>query len=161
MRKAMPKKVKLTRAVSVEELEDRYRKEANPRVKERLLVLIHLCEGQSAVFTSQSVKCSKRSITRWVKAYNEKGYEGLIPKFTGGPKPTLTANVWNEILAEIDNKGLTIKDVAVYIKNSRGVTYKYNTLWKILRKKYHVKYGKPYKVNTKRPNDAEAILKKD
>ena len=156
----MPKKVKLTRVVSVEELKDKYRKEANPRVKKRLLVLIHLCEGQSAVFTSQAVKCNKRSITRWVNAYNEKSYEGLIPKFTGGPKPTLTANSWEQILAEIDNKGLTIKDVAVYIKNSRGVTYKYNTLWKILRKKYHVKYGKPYKVNTKRPNDAEAILKK-
>ena len=156
----MPKKVKLTQVTPVEELKDKYKKETNPRVKERLLALIHITEGQSAVYTSQAIKHSKRSITRWVKTYNEKGYEGLIPKFTGGPKPTLTANVWNEILAEIDNKGLTIKDVAVYIKNSRGVTYKYNTLWKILRKKYHVKYGKPYKVNTKRPHDAEAILKK-
>lgn len=156
----MSKKVKLTRVVSVEELKNRYRKEANPRVKQKLLALIHICEGQSAVFTSQAIKCSKRSITRWVKAYNEKGYEGLIPKFTGGPKPTLNANVWAQILGEIDNKGLTIKDVAIYIKNSRGITYKYNTLWKILRKKYRVKYGKPYKVNTKRPDDAEAILKK-
>ena len=92
----MPKKVKLTRAVSVEELKDRYRKEANPRVKERLLVLIHLCEGQSAVFTSQAVKCSKRSISRWVNAYNERGYEGLIPQFTGGPKPNLPDSVWDE-----------------------------------------------------------------
>ena len=156
----MPKKVKLTQVIPVDELKDKYKKETNPRVKERLLALIHITEGQSAVYTSQAIKHSKRSITRWVKTYNEKGYEGLIPKFTGGPKPTLTANVWNEILAEIDNKGLTIKDVAVYIKNSRGVTYKYNTLWKILRKKHHVKYGKPYKVNKKRPNDAEAILKK-
>jgi len=156
----MPKKVKLTQVIPVDELKDKYKKETNPRVKERLLALIHITEGQSAVYTSQAIKHSKRSITRWVKTYNEKGYEGLIPKFTGGPKPTLTANVWNEILGEIDNKGLTIKDVAVYIKNSRGVTYKYNTLWKILRKKYHVKYGKPYKVNTKRPDDAEAILKK-
>ena len=156
----MPKKVKLTQVIPVDELKDKYKKETNPRVKERLLALIHITEGQSAVYTSQAIKHSKRSITRWVKTYNEKGYEGLIPKFTGGPKPTLTANVWNEILAEIDNKGLTIKDVAVYIKNSRGVTYKYNTLWKILRKKYQVKYGKPYKVNTKRPDDAEAILKK-
>ena len=156
----MPKKVKLTQTTPVNELKDKYKKETNPRVKERLLALIHITEGQTAVYTSQAIKHSKRSITRWVKTYNEKGYEGLSPKFTGGPKPTLPANVWKEILGEIDNKGLTIKDVAVYIKNSRGVTYKYNTLWKILRKKYHVKYGKPYKVNTKRPNDAEAILKK-
>jgi putative transposase len=156
----MPKKVKLTQISPVDELKDKYKKETNPRVKERLLALIHITEGQTAVYTSQAIKHSKRSITRWVKAYNEKGYEGLIPKFTGGPKPTLPANVWKEILAEIDNKGLTIKDVGVFVKNSRGVTYKYNTLWKILRKKYHVKYGKPYKVNTKRPNDAEVILKK-
>ena len=156
----MPKKVKLTPLVPVEELKNKYKKETNPRVKERLLALIHITEGQTAVYTSQAIKHSKRSITRWVKNYNEKGDEGLIPKFTGGPKPTLNNNTWEQILGEIDNKGLTIKDVAVYIKNSRGVTYKYHTLWKILRKKYHVKYGKPYKVNSKRPDDAEVILKK-
>jgi transposase len=55
---------------------------------------------------------------------------------------------------------MTLRDVVVYIKNSRGVTYSYKTVWYILRKKKKVKYGKPYIKNIKRPDDAEDNLKK-
>ena len=44
----MPKKVKLTNLTPLEELKNKYKKETNPRVKERLLALIHITEGQTA-----------------------------------------------------------------------------------------------------------------
>src|ERR1035438_502054 len=80
--KNMPKKVKLTNLTPLEELKNKYKKETNPRVKEKLLTLIHITEGQTAVYTSQAIKHSKRSITRWVKTYNENGLEGLDRKST-------------------------------------------------------------------------------
>ena len=67
---------------------------------------------------------------------------------------------WDKIIDEIENKGMTLRDVVVYIKNSRGVTYSYKTVWYILRKKKKGKYGKPYIKNIKRPDDAEDTLKK-
>ena len=55
---------------------------------------------------------------------------------------------------------MTIKDVAVYVKDTRGVHYAYKTVWEVLRKEKKVKYGKAYKMNSKRPPNAEEILKK-
>ena len=65
------------------------------------------------------------------------------------------------MVKEIENKGMTIRDVVVYVKNTRRVEYAYKTVWRILRKEKKAGYGKPYKLNAKRPENAEEILKKD
>jgi transposase len=67
---------------------------------------------------------------------------------------------WDKVVKEIEDKNMTIKDVRVYIKTTRGIDYSYDMVWKVLRKKMKVKYGKPYIMNAKRPDDAEEILKK-
>jgi transposase len=55
---------------------------------------------------------------------------------------------------------MTLKDVRIYIKNTRGVQYSYGGVWKIFRKKLKARYGKPYIKNEKRPTDADKIFKK-
>lgn len=97
---------------------------------------------------------------RWAKRWNKKGHNGLIPHFTGGPKPKITSDVWDKILGEIENKGMTLKDVKVYVKTKHGVDYDYNSVWYWVRKKKKTRYGKPYLEDERRPKDAEEILKK-
>lgn len=152
-------RVHLTRQVSLDELRGRYRSEKDSRVKERLLAILHLYEGKMVKEVSNIVKRSVRSIERWVREWNESGYEGLTPRFTGGPKPKLADSEWDKIVKEIENRGMTLKDVAVYVKDTRGVHYGYKGVWEVLRRKRHVPYGKPYKMNRKRPENAEEILK--
>jgi len=82
------------------------------------------------------------------------------PKFTGGPKPRLSNDEWDKIIKEIEGKGMTIKDVAIYVKNTRRVYYTYAGVWKVLRRRKKVPYGKAYKMNSKRPPNAEGMLKK-
>lgn len=156
----MPKKPKVVKHLTREELEEKYKSEKNSMVKERLLALLHLYEGKGIPEVSRITKRSKSSIRRWLKKWNEKGYEGLIPKLTGGPKPRLSDSEWDKVLEEIEGEGLTIKDVKVYVKTTRGVEYSYSMVWHILREKKKVKYGKPYPRNSKRPENAEDILKK-
>ena len=55
---------------------------------------------------------------------------------------------------------MTIRDVAVYVRRTRGVEYAYKTVWWILRRKRRVKYGKPYVRSLKRAENAEDLLKK-
>ena len=43
---------------------------------------------------------------------------------------------------------MTLKDLKVYAKNTRGVEYSYKTIWRIMRR--GVKYGKPYIMNGRR-----------
>ncbi len=152
--------VHLTRPIDINELSDKYRNEKDPRVKERLLALIHLYEGKTVKEVSTIVKRSIRTVERWVSAWNKSGYEGLAPQFTGGPKPKLSVDEWDKIVKEIKEKGMTIKDVTVYVNDTRGVHYGYKGVWEVLRRKRHVPYGKAYKMNEKRPSNAEETLKK-
>ncbi|MDG6927038.1 MAG: helix-turn-helix domain-containing protein [Nitrososphaerota archaeon] len=102
-------KVHLTRPIEIKELNERYRTEKDPRVKERLLALIHLYEGKTVIEASRIIKRSVRTVERWISSWNENGYEGLEPSFTGGPKPKLTDSEWDEIVKEIENKGSKLR----------------------------------------------------
>lgn len=143
-----------------DELEAAYRSEKDPRVKERLLALLHIYEGESVPEASRAVKRSVRSVKRWLKAWNANGYEGLAPSFDGGPKPRMERNEWDKIVEEVRGKNMTLRDVTVYVKTTRGVEYSYDMVWRVLRKEKRVRYGKPYAMNDKRPEDAPEILKK-
>jgi transposase len=73
----------------------------------------------------------------------------------------ISSNEWDNIIEEIEDKGMTIKDVVNYVKETRNVDYSYKLAWKVLRVNKKVKYGKPYIRNNKRPVDAESLLKKE
>lgn len=155
----MPRKAAIKRHLSKEELEDRYRRESNPRLKERLLAILHLYDGKGEWEVSRIIKRSERSVRRWLRAWNNKGYGGLMPSFKGGPKPRMPEGEWDRIIEEIEGKGMTLKDVKVYVKDTRGIDYSYKTVWYVLRKKRKVKYGKPFIQSDKRPKNAEEVLK--
>jgi len=158
---SMPRRLNLVRHLTREELEERYRKEKDARLKERLQAVFLLYEGKKTEDVASIVKRARSTIENWISGWNEHGFDGLVPKFDGGPKPKVEESEWDKIVKEIENRGMTIRDVVVYVKDSRGVNYAYKTVWKILRKERKVRYGKAYKMNAKRPADAEGILKKD
>jgi len=156
----MPRKLNLVRHLTREELEEGYRKERNARLKERLHAILLLYEGRKTEEVARIVKRARSTLEEWIGSWNERGYDGLVPNFTGGPKPKIADGEWDRVVKEIENRSMTIRDVVVYVKDTRGVEYAYKTVWKILRKEKKVRYGKPYKMNMKRPVDAEGILKK-
>jgi putative transposase len=156
----MPRKLNLTRHLTRDELEERYRKEKESRLRERLQAILLLYEGKKTGDVASSVKRARSTVENWISAWNERGVDGLIPRFTGGPKPRMEQSEWDRVVKEIENKGMTLRDVEVYVKDTRGVRYAYATVWKALRKQRKVRYGKAYKMNAKRPPDAERILKK-
>ena len=157
----MSRRVTIVRHLSKEELERRYREEKNPRVKERLLAILLLYDGKKVSETPSLVRRSRSTVEEWLRRWNEDGYDALIPTFTGGPKPRITSSEWDDVIDEIEDRGMAIKDVTAYVKSTRRVSYSYKTVWEILRKKKHVRYGKPYIRNRLRPGNAEEILKKN
>ncbi len=158
---SMPRKLNLVKHLTREELEERYRREKRDmRLKERLQAILLLYDGKKTEDVASIVRRSRSTIENWISAWNERGVDGLIPNFTGGPKPRMADSEWDRIVKEIEGKGMTLKDVEVYVKDTRGVHYAYKTVWKALRKERKVRYGKAYKMNAKRPDNAEEILKK-
>jgi len=158
----MPRKPKVIKHLTKEELEERYRKEKDSTIKERLLAILLLYDGKNIYEVAEIIRRSERTIKEWLKRWNERGYEGILPETSKrGRKPKISNEEWDKILKEIEGKGMTIKEVTVYVKTTRGVEYAYKTVWTILRKKKKVRYGKPYIQNSKRPENAEEILKKE
>jgi len=158
----MPRKPKVIKHLTKEELEKKYRKEKDSTIKERLLAILLLYDGKNIYEVAEIIRRSERTIKEWLKRWNKEAYEGILPKVSRrGRKPKISGEEWDKILKEIEGKGMTIKEVAVYVKTTRGVEYAYKTIWTILRKKKKVKYGKPYIQNSKRPENAEEILKKE
>ncbi len=157
----MPQKTELKMDISRKELDKMYMEEKNPRMKERLLAISLLSEGKSISDVASTLRRSVRSIERWVNAWNAGGYDGLLPKFTGGPKPMLSDEEWDKVLDEIGEKGYDIRQVMVYVNTTRGVQYTYSGVWEVLRRGRKVRYGKPLKTEKNRPSNAEDILKKN
>jgi transposase len=69
--------------------------------------LLLLYEGKKVSKLPSIIKRSRTSIEDWIKRWNKQGYQGLIPHFTGGPKPKISD--WDKIIDEIENKGMTFQ----------------------------------------------------
>jgi putative transposase len=156
----MTKRVNLVMHLTREELEDRYKKERNGKIKERALAIMMLYGGTEEKEVARTLNRCVKTIRNWVASWNKNGYDGLTPHFTGGPKPKLPDSEWDKIVKEIEDKDMDLKQVTVYVNTTRGVKYAYTGVWRVLRKRMHVPYGKPYPKNAKRPEDADAVLKK-
>lgn len=157
----MPRKPHVSKHIPEDELERMYRLETNSRLKERLLAIILLYDGMNIYEVSAILRRCDRTIKEWLSRWNKNGYLGLVPGKGGGRKWKMPYDMWDDILEEIEGKGMTIGDVVDYVKTTRGVKYSYKRVWTILRKKKKVRYGKPYIQNQKRPENAELDLKKD
>jgi transposase len=103
----MGRKLNLVKHMSKQEIEAKYKQEKNPRVKERLLAILLLYEGKKVSELPSFIKRSRTSIEDWIKRWNKQGYQGLIPHFTGGPKPKISD--WDKVIDEIENKGMTFQ----------------------------------------------------
>ncbi len=157
----MVRKPTIVRHISRIDLDELYKDEKNIRIKERLLAIIHLYEGKNVYEVADILRRSEKTIKNWLSSWNKQGYEGLIPQNRNGKEPMIPFDEWDKIIQEIEGKGMTIKDVIKYAKDTRGIEYSYKGGWRILRAVKKVKYGKPYIRNNKRPAGAESFLKKD
>ncbi len=156
----MTRKIEIIRHIPEAELEQFYREEKNTRIKERLHTILLLYRGYRADETAKILRRGYATVRRWKDAWNEGGYEGLKPNFTGGYKPMISSSIWDEIIEDIKDKAMTLRDVQVYVNTKYGVDYAYHGVWHWVRGKKKVPYGKPYLRDTRRPEDAEEILKK-
>ncbi len=156
----MTRKVELVGHVPEGELEELYLGEKDVRVRERLHAVLLLYRGYEAKEVAVILRRGYATVRRWKDAWNRGGYEALKPDFKGGYEPRVSSSKWDEILEEVKERGMTLKDVQVYVNTKYGVDYAYTTVWYWVRKKKKAPYGKPYPMDTRRPEDAEMVLKK-
>ena len=127
-------KKKLRDDISLDEIKRLYKRERDGRVKEKLLTIKLAYEGTKVSEIAQQLGVCQKTIYNWLDVWNQDSFKGLKPKHEkAGRKSYLTTQEWEAILDEIKDKNFKIKDIQEYVKKTRGKTYSYKAIWKILK----------------------------
>jgi putative transposase len=137
-----------------------YKKENDPKVKERLLLVIRVREdGQIPFRVAQEMHRSNPWASDWLKRYDKEGLEGLKDRTKSGRPPKLSKEISYKIKQELkeSNQGWTTKQVEELIVKESGIKYHYIHIYRILRK-WGFKQKVPKKVHV---NTAASIEEKN
>ncbi len=103
-----------------------YKKENDPKVKERLLLVIRVREdGQIPFRVVKEMHRSSPWASDWLKRYDNEGIEGLKNKPKSGRSPELSEEISFSIKKELSNskQGWTTKQVEELIVKKSGIKY--------------------------------------
>ncbi len=130
----------------------------------RVYLIKMVKNGDTIKNASHIVGVSRKTGERWVKDYNEKGIDGLIPDYSNcGLESELTDEMLEILYYYIthDDKGYTIEDVRDLIYSLFKINFSYNHVWFITRKKLGLNYGKPFIKYESRTEEDLNLFKKN
>ena len=133
-------------------------------VYNRLVFIRSIKNGNTIKDTARILDIDRRTGSEWLKNYNEKGVNGLIPHFNErGRKCLLTDEKLKELEREVVEKRSirSIKDAQKYISSKFSIDYSYKQVWEIMRVKLDFNYGKPFLKYKERPENYKEELKKN
>ena len=151
----------IIRHVTLEDLNKKIkREEKSVRVLERLYFIRFLYKGDKINAACEKVNISEPTGYSWLASWNNQGYSGLVPNFSGGPKPKLGDAEREELKRMLSAKDAwTLKEVKMLVKDKFNVEYSEMQVWRMLTS-WNMHHAKPYVLDKRRPDDAETILKK-
>jgi putative transposase len=128
------------------------------RLVRRLCFVKNLYNGQTQQQAGDAVGVSQPTSSRWARAWNDAGVEGLRPRFGGGRPPKLPPAQWDDICAVLeDGQPWTSREIHALIEDRYGVTYHPTHLARKLRTS-GMNYAKPRPMDPRSPDDADEIL---
>ena len=129
----------------------------------RILAVKLVKLGHTRTEVGKLLNYNRMTVGRWVKNYDEKGFDGLIADYSNcGSECRLT----DEQLAELreiitdPNEHYDIKRVQRLIEEKYEVKYSYKQVWVITRQKLKLNYREPNLRYLEAPEDAEEQFKK-
>ena len=157
----MSRGVQLVRHLSEEELRVLIRGERDGRMRERLIFIMSLYEGESVECAARKLGRVKATAYSWLRRWNQGGAEGLRPDFSKAGRPSkLSAEEREELRMILKAQGCwTTREVRTLIQESFGAEYSVMSVYRLLRG-LGLRYGKPYPKDYRRPEDAEERLKR-
>lgn len=152
--------LKITYPVELEELKEALAREKNPKVRERIRIIMHIKQGLSGRKTAKLMGLSRDTVSRWVKRFNKEGFAGLYDRPRPGGKPKVDQQKITEILETHPQKlgynieGWTAKVLHVHILKTFNVKYHPNYIYQLVdRLGYSLIVPRPE--STKRASEEE------
>ena len=151
-------KVKIVEPKRLDEFLDR-KKDKSEDFKALVLKLVNRTGNVKEVSDITGVPGA--TIYGWIREWNQEKEISLENRRGegGGRKPKLTPEYLEKLKSELKKKEYwTTKEVRVLIKEQFGVEYSDDQIVRILRDKLKMHFSKPFPMDYRRPEDAEAIL---
>lgn len=121
------------KSTSVKQLEQMYKQEKDPKVKTKLLVVIHKKESKKHKEITNSLKVSDSTIKRIVKRFRKQGKDGLYRKIGSGSSGYLSDSQRQQLVNHIEQTNPTSRQINQYIQDNFGKSFHPFALPKFLR----------------------------
>jgi putative transposase len=153
--------IPIQRLMNIEELNRKIKSvEKDVKILKRLYFIKFRYNGDSVEKASEKVGVTKRIGYIWQNRWNEKGYEGIIPRYAGGRPSKISEQQKKELEQILRRKeSWTTKEIKDVISREFSVDYSLKQIYIILRD-MGMNFGKPYPRDYRRPPNAEEMLKK-
>jgi putative transposase len=153
--------IPIWRLMNIEELNRKIKSvEKDVKILKRLYFIKFRYNGDSVEKASEKVGVTKRIGYIWQNRWNEKGYEGIIPRYAGGRPSKISEQQKKELEQILRRKeSWTTKEIKDVISREFSVDYSLKQIYIILRD-MGMNFGKPYPRDYRRPPNAEEMLKK-
>jgi len=153
--------IPIQRLMHIEELNRMIKSvEKDVKILKRLYFIKFRYNGDSVEKASEKVGVTKRIGYIWQNRWNEKGYEGIIPRYAGGRPSKISEQQKKELEQILRRKeSWTTKEIKDVISREFSVDYSLKQIYIILRD-MGMNFGKPYPRDYRRPPNAEEMLKK-
>ena len=159
--------LRITYPVTLEELKEALAREKNPKIRERIRIIMHIKQGLSGRKTAKLTGPSRDTISRWVKRFNKNGFDGLHDKPRKGGKPKVDPQKIIDILEKdprefgYNIEGWTAKVLHVHILKAFGVNYHPNYIYQLVRRLgYSLIVPRPENIKKASEAEREAFKKK-
>jgi putative transposase len=153
--------IPIQRLINIEELNRKIKSvEKDVKILKKLHFIKFRYNGDSVEKASEKVGVTKRIGYIWQNRWNEKGYEGIIPRYAGGRPSKISDQQKNKLEQILRRKeSWTTKEIKDVISREFNVDYSLKQIYIILRD-MGMNFGKPYPRDYRRPPNAEEVLKK-
>lgn len=133
----MGQKLYIETELTIQDFRRIIRNEADGRVRQRLLGMLHMLQGRSVPQAAWAIGLSQRKLRNWVHRFNSDGIDGLRDRPRSGRPSFLTQQQKASLRARIE-AGPTEADAVV--------RFRWHDMQRILRDEYGANYKTPWSV---------------
>ena len=103
-------------------LEEAYRRERNPKVKERILMVMGVLDGKTTRQVAAHLHCPQPNIVYWKRRFEQEGLNGLKDKPRSGRPPKVASWKLERVKTLVEKKQCwTATEVMKLIHENTGV----------------------------------------
>jgi putative transposase len=122
--------------VNIKILQDSYKKESDPHIRERILMVVELKRGQSSRSVGRQFGCSHGKAIYWKNRFEKAGLQGLRTKPRSGKPRKLSDKDIAKIKETLEKNpyGWGSKSVREMIYKDHGIMYSFRHIVRLLHK---------------------------